>query len=154
MPPEKIVAQDLKAVVARQATTNCCICTGCEKFTLFCTRDVYSFVCVIQHRNWPLRSTILHAHAQDLKTVVASRQIVAQRLMTVVAARQIVAQDLKAVVTSRQIFAQDLKRVVASRQLVAQDLKAVVASRENSCARSQSSSCPAGNHQLLYLYRV
>ena len=29
--------------------------------TLFCTRDV----CVIQHRNWPLRSTILNAHGTN-----------------------------------------------------------------------------------------
>ena len=67
---------------------------------------------------------------QDLKAVVASRQIVAQDLERVVASRQIVAQDLKAVVASRQIVTQDLKRVVASRQIVAQDLKALVASRQ------------------------
>ena len=29
--------------------------------TLFCTRDV----CVIQHRNWPLSSTILNAHGTN-----------------------------------------------------------------------------------------
>ena len=29
--------------------------------TFFCTRDV----CVIQHRNWPLRSTILNAHGTN-----------------------------------------------------------------------------------------
>ena len=29
--------------------------------TLFCTRDV----CVIQHRNWQLRSTILNAHGTN-----------------------------------------------------------------------------------------
>ena len=36
---------------------------GCQKKkikTLFCTR-----VCVIQHRNWPLRSTILNAHVTN-----------------------------------------------------------------------------------------
>ena len=37
---------------------------GCQKMknkTLLCTRDV----CVIQHRNWPLRSTILNAHGTN-----------------------------------------------------------------------------------------
>ena len=29
--------------------------------TFFCTRDV----CLIQHRNWPLRSTILNAHGTN-----------------------------------------------------------------------------------------
>ena len=37
---------------------------------LFCTRDVCLFIClfiwVIQHRNWPLRSTILNAHGTVL----------------------------------------------------------------------------------------
>ena len=33
--------------------------------TFFCTRDVYWFICVIQHRNWPLRSTILNAHGTN-----------------------------------------------------------------------------------------
>ena len=32
-----------------------------EKQTIFCTRDV----CVIQHRNWPLMSTILNAHGTN-----------------------------------------------------------------------------------------
>ena len=36
-----------------------------KKPTLFCTRDVYLFICVIQHRNWPLRSTILNAHGTN-----------------------------------------------------------------------------------------
>ena len=41
--------------------------------TLFYTRDVcvcgclcvWMFVCVIQHRNWPLRSTMLNAHGTN-----------------------------------------------------------------------------------------
>ena len=33
--------------------------------TFFCTRVVYLFICVIQHRNWPLRSTILNAHGTN-----------------------------------------------------------------------------------------
>ena len=37
--------------------------------TLFCTRDVCAcdcvIVCVIQHRNWPIRSTILNAHGTN-----------------------------------------------------------------------------------------
>ena len=36
-----------------------------KKQTFFCTRDVYLFICVIQHRNWPLRSTILNAHGTN-----------------------------------------------------------------------------------------
>ena len=40
-----------------------CTSTGCQKKknASFCTRDV----CVIQHRNWPLRSTILNAHGTN-----------------------------------------------------------------------------------------
>ena len=38
--------------------------------TLFCTRDVclcvrFRYVCVMQHRNWPLRSTILNAYGTN-----------------------------------------------------------------------------------------
>ena len=37
--------------------------------TLFCTRDVCAcdcvIVCVIQHRNWPIRSTILNVHGTN-----------------------------------------------------------------------------------------
>ena len=33
--------------------------------TFFSTRDVCLFICVIQHRNWPLRSTILNAHGTN-----------------------------------------------------------------------------------------
>ena len=41
-----------------------------KNLTLFCTRDIcvcYSgmFVCVNQHRNWPLRSTIPNAHGTN-----------------------------------------------------------------------------------------
>ena len=40
--------------------------------TLFCTRDVclcvrFRYVCVIKHRNWPLRSTILNAHGTNAR---------------------------------------------------------------------------------------
>ena len=35
--------------------------------TFFCTRDVYLSICVIQHRNWPLRSTILNAHGTNAR---------------------------------------------------------------------------------------
>ena len=33
--------------------------------TFCCTRDVYLFICVIQHRNWPLRSIILTAYGNS-----------------------------------------------------------------------------------------
>ena len=40
-----------------------------QDLIFFCTRDVHSliclFICVIQHRNWPLRSTILNAHGTN-----------------------------------------------------------------------------------------
>ena len=38
------------------------MCIGCQKKnkTLFCM-----YVCVTQHRNWPLRSTILNAHVTN-----------------------------------------------------------------------------------------
>ena len=35
------------------------------KQTFFCTRDVHLFICVIRHRNWPRRSTILNAHGTN-----------------------------------------------------------------------------------------
>ena len=40
---------------------------GCQKNKqkFSCTRDVYLFICVIQHRNWPLRSTMLNAHGTN-----------------------------------------------------------------------------------------
>ena len=41
---------------------------GCQKLNLksfFCIRDVSLFVCLIQHRSWPLTSTILNAHGTN-----------------------------------------------------------------------------------------
>ena len=41
---------------------------GCQKLGLksfFCTRDLCLCLCVIQHRNWPLTSTILNAHGTN-----------------------------------------------------------------------------------------
>ena len=41
---------------------------GCQKLEIksfLCTRDVCLSVCLIQHRSWPLRSTILNAHGTN-----------------------------------------------------------------------------------------
>ena len=43
---------------------------GCQKknthtHTFFCAMDIYLFFCVIQHRNWQLRSAILNAHGTN-----------------------------------------------------------------------------------------